>query len=183
MAKPAGASRYLARLGTLPVAATVLTAIAALYYLLVAFTNWTDFGTNQAFVHHVFEMDTTFRDPDLTWRAVNSDGLQNVAYVGVIVWESLIALVLVWATVQWVRGLRGGGFDAARRWATLGFVMVFVLFFGGFITVGGEFFAMWQSDTWNGLQPALQNTLLAGLGLIVTQLPSPQWSHWPDSTA
>ena len=31
----------------------------ALYILLVAFNNITDFGTNQAFVQHVFAMDTT----------------------------------------------------------------------------------------------------------------------------
>jgi hypothetical protein len=46
-------------LGSLPVAIAVFVGLNALYMLLVAFGNITDFGTNQAFVHHVFAMDTT----------------------------------------------------------------------------------------------------------------------------
>jgi predicted small integral membrane protein len=34
---------------------------------------------------------------------------------------------------------------------------------------------MWQSKQWNGLAPALQNTVLTSIGLMLTQLPSPQW--------
>ncbi|HEV2930561.1 MAG TPA: DUF2165 family protein, partial [Propionibacteriaceae bacterium] len=59
----------LLRLGTLPVVVAVLTLITAAYYLLVAIGNITDFGTNQQFVLHVFEMDTTFNDEDVMWRA------------------------------------------------------------------------------------------------------------------
>lgn len=168
--------RGLLRLGTVPVAAAVFTGILALYYLLVAFTNWTDFGTNQAFVHHVLEMDTTFQDEDVMWRAIESDGLQNVAYVGVIIWESLIAIVLGWATVEWFRALaRRGSYEKARQLATIGLVMIFVLFLGGFITIGGEYFQMWQGDVWNGLEPAFRNVVIAALGLLLIHLPSRDW--------
>jgi len=70
---------------------------AAAYYLLVAIGNITDFGTNQQFVIHIFEMDTTFSDEDVMWRAVGSSALQNLAYLLIIAWEVLIAAVLVWA--------------------------------------------------------------------------------------
>lgn len=153
-----------------------MTAIMALQFLLIAATNWSDFGTNQAFVHHVLKMDTTFNDKDVMWRAINNSGVQSFAYVCIIIWESLIALVLSWATFLWVKALRqGGSYGGARRWATIGFTMVILLFFGGFITVGGEYFAMWQSRTWNGLQPGLQNCLLAGLGLLLAHVPSKDW--------
>ncbi|MGI8646719.1 MAG: DUF2165 domain-containing protein [Mycobacteriales bacterium] len=165
-------SRFIERLGALPVVALTITAIMALQFLLIAATNWSDFGANQAFVHHVLQMDTTFKDKDVMWRAIHNTGVQNFAYVCIIVWESCIALVLIWASLLWFKALRrDDGYAGARRWASIGFTMVLLLFFGGFITIGGEYFEMWQSHTWNGLQPALRNSLLAGLGLILVHLP------------
>ncbi|HCT77824.1 MAG TPA: hypothetical protein DGG94_06530 [Micromonosporaceae bacterium] len=159
--------RAIARLGTLPVAIAVLTAITALYYALVAFGNITDFGTNQAFVDHVLEMDTTFKDPDVMWRHISNNTIANIAYFGVILWESLIAIVLGVAFVHWL--IRD--YKIARRLSTLGWIMVLILFAGGFITIGGEWFQMWQSKTWNGLTPALQNVIIAGFGMILANLP------------
>jgi predicted small integral membrane protein len=46
---------------------------------------------------------------------------------------------------------------------------------GGFIVIGGEWFQMWQSQDWNGLDPALQNVTVAGLALILAHLPSREW--------
>jgi predicted small integral membrane protein len=170
------------RLGTLPVVVAVLTLVTAAYYALVAFGNITDFNTNQAFVQHVFEMDTTFGDPDVTWRSIGSSLVQNVAYVLIIAWEVLIALVLLWALVAWVGALRGRlGHDQARRLSTLGWTMILLLFAGGFIVIGGEWFVMWQSNDWNGLDPALQNVIIAGLALILAHLPSPDWDLRPGA--
>ena len=77
--------------GALPLTATLLTASVALYMALVAFGNITDFGTNQDFVRHVLAMDTTFKDDDLMWRAITSEGLQDAAYVAIIAWETVAA--------------------------------------------------------------------------------------------
>ncbi|MFF7730321.1 DUF2165 domain-containing protein [Streptomyces sp. NPDC008001] len=169
--------RNAVRLGGLPFAAAALTATVALYMALVAFGNITDFGTNREFVRHVLAMDTTFQDDDLMWRAITDRTLQDIAYVAIIVWETLAAVVLVAGTVLWVRGLTrpGAGFQRARRVSTLGLVMVLLLFGAGFIAIGGEWFAMWQSQKWNGLQAAGRNFLLAGFVLVLIHLPSPQW--------
>ncbi|MEU9913482.1 DUF2165 domain-containing protein [Streptomyces sp. NPDC051001] len=152
----------------LHLAGTLLTATVALYMALVAFGNITDFGTNQAFVQHVLAMDTTFKDDDLMWRAITSEGLQNTAYVAIIVWETVAALVLVYGTWLWFRR------DdlAARRFSTYGLLMVMLLFGAGFIAIGGEWFSMWQSEDWNGLDAALRVFLLSGVTLVVVQLPS-----------
>ncbi|POX41422.1 hypothetical protein C3486_09315 [Streptomyces sp. Ru73] len=146
-------------------AAGALTGTVALYMALVAFGNITDFDTNRAFVQHVLAMDTTFKDPDLMWRAVTSRSLQDAAYVAIIVWETASAAVLVVATVLWA--LRR---DLARRLSGLGLVMVLLLFGAGFLAIGGEWFAMWQSKTWNGLEAATRNIVLAGIALLVVQL-------------
>jgi predicted small integral membrane protein len=170
-------------LGTLPVAAAVLVALNGLYVLIVAFGNITDFGTNQAFVHHVLSMDTTNfgkpqgtgLDPHVMWRAITSPVVQNIAYVALIAWEVATAIVLLVAVVLWIRE-RGRGYVTARRLSSIGLAMLLLLFFGGFIVAGGEWFQMWTSTAWNGEDPAFHNSVLALLALVVIHLPSKSWS-------
>ncbi|MEU1593875.1 DUF2165 domain-containing protein [Streptomyces sp. NPDC005708] len=150
----------------LPLAATLLTATVALYTALVAFGNITDFGTNQQFVRHVLAMDTTFKDDDLMWRAVTSHAWEDAAYVAIIVWESLAALLLIAASFLWARR-----HPRARQLSTVGMLMLLLLFGAGFIAIGGEWFAMWQSKTWNGLDAATRVVVLCGVVLLVTHLP------------
>ncbi|MFD7707749.1 DUF2165 domain-containing protein [Streptomyces sp. NPDC059785] len=153
--------------GVLHLAATLLTATVALYTALVAFGNITDFGTNQQFVRHVLAMDTTFKDDDLMWRAITSHFWQDAAYVAIIVWETAAALVLIAGTYLYARRD-----DArARRIATIGLLMLLLLFGAGFIAIGGEWFAMWQSADWNGLDAATRVVTLSGIVLLVIHLP------------
>jgi predicted small integral membrane protein len=170
-------------LGTLPVAGAVLVALNGLYVLVVAFGNITDFGTNQAFVHHVLSMDTTNfgkpqgtdLDPNVMWRAITSPVIQNIAYVALIAWEVATAMVLMIAVVLWICE-RGRGYIKARRLSSIGLGMLLLLFFGGFIVAGGEWFQMWTSTAWNGEDPAFRNSVLALLALVVIHLPSKSWS-------
>lgn len=170
-------------IGALPFAAGCLVLVNALYIFLVALGNVTDYGTNFAFVQHVLSMDTTNfggkpgegLDPDVMWRAITSPVIWNIAYIGVIVWESATAIVLITAVVFFVRGYLGHGFAPARRWSSIGLVMIVLLFVGGFITIGGEWFQMWRSTAWNGLDPAFRNSVIAGIGLVLLHLPSPAW--------
>lgn len=155
------------------VAAAVLTAVLALYVALVALGNVTDFDTNREYVRHVLSMDTTFRDPDLMWRAVTSPALQDIVYLTIIAWQVLSTAVLVWALVRWGAALRGRADARARALTSTGCLMMVALWTGGFIAVGGEWFAMWQSSDWNGLQPALQVTIMALFTLVITWLPAP----------
>lgn len=166
------------RLGSVPGVATVLTAIMAAYLTLVAFGNITDFDSNQQFVHHVLEMDTTFNGDDVMWRAIQNDTLQNIGYIAVIVWETLSAIVLWWGAWALFRALRGRrDFLRARRLSSVGLLMVVILFAFGFITVGGEWFSMWQSSSWNGLDAALRNVTLAAFTLVIAHLPSKDWDR------
>lgn len=171
-------------LGTLPVVAAVLVGLNSLYLLIVAFGNITDFGTNQAFVQHVLSMDTTNfgqpagtdLDPHVMWRAITSPVIQNIAYVFLIAWEAATGVLLAVAFVLWLRGRRDG-FRVARRLSTIGLLMFVLLFFGGFIVIGGEWFQMWTSTAWNGEDPAFRNSVLAILTLVVLHLPSKHWAN------
>lgn len=155
----------IARIGSLRTAVAVATGIATLYMGLVVLNNVTDFPTNRAFVEHVMAMDTTFRSPNTIWRAVTDPAVTLLVYIAIIAWEALTAVVL---GIGFVKGVRGG--DGARSYATVGFLMMMALFGAGFIAVGGEWFQMWQSQRWNGLQPATFNFLTASAGLILTRL-------------
>jgi len=169
-------------LGSLPFVVGVFVVLNAVYIVLVALGNITDFGTNQAFVRHVLTMDTTNLggkigtglDPNVTWRAVTAVPLQDVGYVCIIAWESLAGLVLSAATVAWFAD-RGTCYSRARALSTVGLLMIVVLFFGGFVDVGGEWFQMWRSTSWNGLDTAFHDVVLAALPLILIHLPAPAW--------
>lgn len=170
-------------LGILPFAAGCFVLVNALYILLVALGNITDYDTNFAFVQHVLSMDTTNfgaapgtgLDPNVMWRAITDPVIWNIAYVLLIAWETAAAVVLVIATVLFVRGFLGHGFTSARVTASIGLAMIVLLFVGGFIAIGGEWFQMWRSTEWNGLDPAFRNATIAGIGLVILHLPSPQW--------
>jgi predicted small integral membrane protein len=169
-------------LGSLPVVIAIFVILNAGYLGLVVFGNITDFAANQAFVRHVFAMDTTNYgakpgadlDPNVMWRAVTAPPLQNAGYICIIVWESLAGIVLIAAFAAWIIE-RGTCYVRARALSTIGLLMIVLLFAGGFIDIGGEWFQMWRSTSWNGLNPAFHNIVLASLPLILIHLPADTW--------
>ena len=157
--------RLLARVGSLRAVVAVTVGFIALNMLLVVLGNITDYGTNEAFVQHVLAMDTTFGE-GLKWRAITSPAIVTVVYVVIIVWEAISAILLTAGTVAYARGRE----DSARTLASAGLLMVVALFLGGFITIGGEWFAMWQSKDWNGIGAALRMVTIAGFALVLVHL-------------
>lgn len=170
---------------TLPLTCAVVTALHALIMLLVAIGNITDFDANEAFVRHVLAMDTTNfgapagtdLDPDVMWRAVTSPALQTAAYLAIIAWETLTAAVLLVAMALWLPALRSRAYGRPRRWSSIGLLMMVVLFMGGFIGIGGEWFQMWRSLEWNGIDAAFRYTVFPLLGLILLHLPAAAWAE------
>jgi predicted small integral membrane protein len=160
--------RILALFGSFRMVLVVLTAITALYMGLVAFGNISDYGTNQAFVQHVLAMDTTFPSSNTKWRAITDRRLVTAVCIAIISWESLTALVLAIAFFGWLRGTAGKRASVvACQLSICGWLMQVLLFGGGFIIVGGEWFQMWQSAQWNGMQAAFRNLLLPAVGLVL----------------
>lgn len=158
--------RFLAKFGTIRAVVAALAGITGLQMVFIALGNITDFGTNQAFVIHVLAMDTTFKSPNTMWRAITSTGVADAAYIAIIAWEAIAAVVLLSAFVAWLRGRTTG----ARQLSIIGWLMWLLLFGLGFIVIGGEWFEMWESSKWNGLQPALQNLIIASVALILAAL-------------
>ena len=135
----------------------LLLGSVATYCTLVAFNNISDYGSNFAFVEHVLRMDTTFPDNRASWRAIDSAPIHHAAYVGIIGVECLVA-VLSWlaALRLWQSRADTEAFRHNKRIANYALLAGVLLWFTGFIVIGGEWFAMWQSQTWNGTQSAFR---------------------------
>ena len=153
-------------------AKVAMTACLACFALLVAFNNLTDYGSNFAFVQHVLRMDTIFEGSTARWRAIDHVGAWHAAYALIIATEALTGLLLAYgAWAMWrARHAPARVFGRAKQWAIAGMALGFVLWFAGFMVVGGEWFLMWQSKIWNGQQGAFRfYTAILGVAIFVNQ--------------
>jgi len=147
-------------------------ALAA-FALLVAYNNVVDYDSNYQFVRHVLSMDTIFPNSVLRSRAINSETIWRAAYALIIAAEALTGFLLALGAVMLLGRWRASAklFNQAKRWAVAGLTLGFLLWCFGFIVVGGEYFAMWQSNTWNGVEGAFRFvTMILGV-LIFVGLP------------
>ncbi|WP_405166252.1 DUF2165 domain-containing protein [Nocardia sp. NBC_01499] len=170
-------TRMLDVVGSRRMAVAALAAMTGFYYLFVAVTNCVDTDTNRRGVADVLSMRSTIHHSGTEWRAITSGNVALVAYILIVIWEFLIAFVLLAATVAWIRELSGwprrlrSGPGVAAKLSSLGWTMVALLFLGGFLTIAGEWFRMWANKEVNASSAALQNFLIAGVGLILVHLP------------
>ena len=63
-------------------------------------------------------------------------------------------------------------FEAAKSAAYAGLLLGFCVWFGGFMIAGGQWFASWQSDRWNGRQSAFMFYTAIGIALVVLMQPA-----------
>ncbi|OHC44831.1 MAG: hypothetical protein A2211_13720 [Rhodanobacter sp. RIFOXYA1_FULL_67_6] len=146
----------------------MLTATIALWLALVAFGNVTDYGSNLVFVQHVLAMDSIFPDAGIHYRAIHAPLLQHAAYVLIIAAEALAAVLC--GTGAWrmwrARRAPAATFHRARQLAVAGLSVGVLLWLGGFMAVGGEWFGMWMSTQWNGLASAFRFVMVLLAALV-----------------
>jgi predicted small integral membrane protein len=159
-------------MGIIRLSKTAMVAAIALFASLVAFGNITDYGTNWAFVQHVFSMDTVFPTTTIKYRAIDSPALQTAGYVLIIAAETLTA-VLCW--IGAARLLLASGdavaFNRAKGFAVAGLTLGFLVWQVGFMSIGGEWFGMWMSSKWNGVPDAFRFFVTILMVLIYLVLP------------
>ena len=161
---------------TVRLAKIVLLACYGLLLALIAFGNITDYGSNRPFVQHVLAMDTTFQSPGVMWRAIDDPTLQTAAYLAIIAAETTAAVLIWWGIVRLIRARRvpAGHFRHAKDMAVAGVTLSLAIWLGGFLAIGGEWFAMWQSQTWNGAESAGRFLLAGGIVLLFLVQPDPE---------
>lgn len=150
----------------------IAVAGSGLMTFLIAFSNITDYATNFEFVKHVLSMDTIFENSTVKYRSITHDGFHHAAYIFIIAFETAMAYFFITSTIEMYLQLKGDKekFNSSKKNAYIGICLGLVLWFVGFTVIGGEWFSMWQSADWNGLDPADRITtffMLTYLALVV----------------
>ena len=139
----------------------------AFYASLVALNNLTDYNSNFSIVTHVLTMDTTFPNNNGLWRAIESPVLHHAAYGFIIATEIIIAGLCWFGGSRLYQNIKNPtAFNQVKGLAILGLTLGFLLWFTGFMTIGGEWFLMWQSEVANGQQAAFRLVIIISVILV-----------------
>ena len=154
---------------TLRVIKLALVVGVAVFYTLVVFNNVTDYGSNHEFVRHVLLMDSTFPGNRGMWRALNSPSLHTAFYFAIIAWESVTMVLCWWGGYRLFQALRGdpSEFHRAKHISIAALALGLMMWLVAFLSVGGEWFLMWQSKTWNGQDTAFRMFAVIGIVLLI----------------
>jgi predicted small integral membrane protein len=146
-----------------------LLGVAAIGVLtgLACLNNLTDYNSNFALVQHVLSMDTTFAESTVRWRAITNPTLHHAAYWLIIAAEGLAAALCLAGAGRMLlaRGASADIFHQSKNLALWGLGIALALYLVGFMVIGAEWFAMWQSQRWDGRQPAFR--ILTCIGLVI----------------
>ncbi|MGB7267869.1 MAG: DUF2165 domain-containing protein [Terracidiphilus sp.] len=151
----------------------LLLAGIALFYTLVVFNNLTDFGSNAQFVRHVLLMDSTNPGNGGMWRSISSPAVDRIFYLSIIAWEIITCVLLWWGVFRLLRALRqpAASFNAAKSLSILALTLSLLMWLVAFLAIGGEWFLMWQSHTWNGQEKAFMEFTVIGMVLLLLLQP------------
>ena len=158
---------------TLRLAKILLVFAVAVFYSLVVLNNTTDYDSNFRFVRHVLMMDSTFPGNQGMWRAVNSPAIHTAFYLSIIAWEIATMLLAWWGGFRLLRAIRrtAAGFHQAKSVAVAALTLALLMWLVAFLSVGGEWFLMWQSKSWNGQDAAFRMSTTIGIVLLLVALP------------
>jgi predicted small integral membrane protein len=162
----------------------VMSLALAAFCLLVAFDNITDYSTNYLAVQHVLSMDTTFVGNALMYRSITNPVWWQLFYAVIIAAEAVTGILFLAGAIRLIqlRNAAGPAFNDGKALVIAGAVLAFLLWYFGFMVVAGEWFAMWQSQTWNFQQPAFRFVMIVLGVLIFVALPDGDFAGGPKST-
>ena len=145
----------------------------AVFYTFVVFNNISDYPSNYTFVRHVLMMDSTFPGNHGMWRAINSPALHTLFYLSIIVCEFLTMVLSWWGAIRLVNARRqmAREFHQAKNLAIAALSLSLLMWLFAFLDVGGEWFLMWQSKTWNGQDAAFRMFTIVGIILLLVAQP------------
>jgi len=117
---------------------------------------------------------TTFLKPNLVARAaLPIPMLWTAGFWLIVIGEGTTAVLFALGTFELfrARNFTARDFHDAKRFVFAAAGCAFLIWFVGFITVGGEWFAMWQSQVWNGQAAAFR--FIASILLVLTFVAQP----------
>jgi predicted small integral membrane protein len=127
----------------------------------------------------VLSMDSTLPGNRGLWRALPSPAMHLAFYVAIIAWEIVTMILLWWSAANLLRALRrpAAQFNSAKRIPILALTVSLLMWLVAFLSIGAEWFLMWQSHSWNGQEAAFRN--FAVVALILIYLVQPETDGQP----
>ena len=158
---------------TIRVSKALLLCALGFYYALVVFNNTNDYNSNLTFVRHVLAMDTTFPGNHGMWRSIHSPAAHWLFFISIICWETLTGILLFWGGVVLLRNRRSTAvtFNAAKKVGIAALTLSLLMWLTAFLSVGNEYFLMWQSKEWTGQSIAQHMFVIAGIILLYLVMP------------
>ncbi len=157
-----------------------LLAAAAFFFLIVVLNNAVfDYPSNYGFVQHVLSMDTLFSGEAQRWRAFpdptpedNSYWFHHAFYWTIIAWEAAAGALCALGAWKLCKNVKAPAavFNAAKTFGVYGLGLTLLQWFTAFITVGAEWFLMWQSKSWNGQDAAGRMFMIFGISLLLVAM-------------
>lgn len=145
-----------------------LSGASAFFLFLVVFNNVFDYGSNFAFVQHVLSMSDTFEGNSGMWRAIEAPWVHHAFYLLIIGWEFLAFGIIslgTWKLWQ-ARKASAATWEKAKHCTIVGHTLSLLQWYVAFLTVGAEWFLMWQSKVWNGQGAAHRMFVVMGLVML-----------------
>ncbi len=155
----------------LKITLVAFVGLEAWLYVAGNIANW---EAGVAAVSYVISMQGNTVYPVHIFPALKGPVWATIAYLVILAGEFLAgALSLKGAWDLWsARKLDATGFKASKRFALLGPGMAMVVWFGGFVVIGGALFQMWQSKVGEGsFSGAFVYSATAGLILLFVSHP------------
>jgi predicted small integral membrane protein len=145
----------------------------AIFYTLVVLNNITDYNSNYQFVRHVLMMDSTFPGNRGMWRAINTPLFHTAFYVSIISWETITMMLCWWGGIRMAsaRGASVATFQRSKGVSIAAMALSLLMWLIAFLAVGGEWFLMWQSKSWNGQDAAFRMFTVIGIVLLLVAQP------------
>ena len=88
-------------------------------------------------------------------------------------WESLCCILIGAGALRLWKALGAPAYQwrKAKVLASVGLTASLVQWYFAFMTVGGEWFLMWQSRVWNGQEAAMRMFVFVGISLLFLNQP------------
>ncbi len=143
-------------------------AAMGLYVALVAFGNLTDYWTNFVFITDILDMDKIPAESHIHWRALTSPWVHHATYIIIIITETFTGVFCGVGALKMARQIRANAqvFRKSKAIAVVGLTSGFLLYEGGFVAIGGEWFGMWQAGNFNAV-PSAFRILITMLAVLI----------------
>lgn len=149
-----------------------LLFICTTYLFMVVANNLEDYSSNFIYVRSVLSMTGAQNSPSLLYRSIQIPWIHHAFLVSIILWESTACIVCAMGCYHLFihRKHSSTTFNQAKKYGIVGLTIGISLWFFAFFVVGGEFFLMWKSARYNGLDAASRVCNLLGISLIYLTL-------------